>query len=261
MAAKKKITIETENKNGETEVMELPERATERIEIKKVPVEKVRIKVVGDTPLLVHAWSEKIKKQLLTDMQMTKREKKEKEHEKKDPFADFVEAAYWITPMPEVRGKPVEEQIKLFEKAIEDGAQFGFPTIAFKKAAITACYSAGYIKSTALMRRLFHVNAVHGAHVGSSQELAILEIEEPPECSEDVVKVGPFSNRVPDLRYRPSFRKWSVELELSLIKTGMFTLEDIVNAIDMGGFMNGVGEWRTEKDGEFGAYHVLRKGE
>ena len=257
----KKINVEFENNEGKTEVIEVPERATERIEIKKVPVERARIKIVGDTPLLVHAWSEKVKKQLLTDMQMSKREKKEKEHEKKDPFADFVEAAYWITPMPQVRGLPEEEQIKLFEDAIENGAQFGFPTIAFKKAAITACYTSGIIKSTTLMRRLFHVNAVHGAHVGSSQELAVLNIEEPPECSEDVVKVGPFNNRVPDLRYRPSFRKWSVELEISLIKTGMFTMNDIINAIDRGGFMNGVGEWRTEKDGEFGNYHVWTENE
>lgn len=257
----KKINVEFENNEGKTEIIEVPERATERIEIKKVPVERARIKIVGDTPLLVHAWSEKVKKQLLTDMQMSKREKKEKEHEKKDPFADFVEAAYWITPMPQVRGLPEEEQIKLFEEAIENGAQFGFPTIAFKKAAITACYTSGIIKSTTLMRRLFHVNAVHGAHVGSSQELAVLNIEEPPECSEDVVKVGPFNNRVPDLRYRPSFRKWSVELEISLIKTGMFTMNDIINAIDRGGFMNGVGEWRTEKDGEFGNYHVCTENE
>lgn len=252
----KKIVAEIVTPDGEEKVEKFNENATVRIEIKKVPVEKARIKVVGDTPLLVHAWSEKIKKQLLSDMQMTKREKKEKEHEKKDPFADFVEAAYWITPMPEVRGLPPEEQQRLFEKAIDDGAQFGFPTVAFKKAAIMACYSSGIIKSTALMRRLFHVNAVNSAHVNSSQELAILKIEEPPELSEDVVKVGPFNNRVPDLRYRPAFRKWSVELELSLIKTGMFEMQDIVNAIDMGGFMNGVGEWRTEKDGEFGNFHV-----
>jgi hypothetical protein len=259
--AAKKIKVEVENINGESEQMEVSEKATQRVEIKKIPTEKARIKIIGDTPLLVHAWSEKVKKQLLNEMQMSKREKKEKEHEKKDPFADFVEAAYWITPMPQVRGLPYEKQVELFEKAIEDGALFGFPTIAFKKAAITACYSAGFIKSTTLMRRLVHINAVHGAHVGSSQELAIIDIEEPPELSEDVVKVGPFNNRVPDLRYRPSFRKWSVELEISLYKTGMFTMEDVINAIDMGGFMNGVGEWRTEKDGEFGNYHVCREGE
>lgn len=257
--AAKKIKVEFENREGEQEIMEVSQKATERVEIKKVPIEKARIKIVGDSPLLVHAWSEKAKKELLAGMQMTKQEKKMKEHEKKDPFADFVEAAYWITPMPQVRGLPEEKQVELFEKAIEEGAQFGFPTIAFKKAAITACYSEGTVTNRALMRRLFHVNAVHGAHVGSSQELAILNIEEPPECSEDPVKVGPA--RVADLRYRPCFRKWSVELELSLIKTGMFTMSDIINAIDKGGFMNGVGEWRTEKDGEFGNYHVYTEGE
>ena len=61
--ATKKIKVEVENKEGKTEVMELPERATDRIEIKKVPIEKIRVKIVGDTPLLVHAWSEKVKKQ------------------------------------------------------------------------------------------------------------------------------------------------------------------------------------------------------
>ena len=48
MATSKKIKIEVENNNGNTEVMDLPERATERIEIKKVPVEKVRVKIVRD---------------------------------------------------------------------------------------------------------------------------------------------------------------------------------------------------------------------
>ena len=253
----KKLVAEVTNNEGEQQEVQFNEQtASVRVEIKRVPVEKARIKIVGDSPLLVHAWSEKVKKELLAKMQMDKREKKQKDHEKKDPFADFGEAAYWITPMPDVRGLEPEKQIELFEKAIDDGAQFGFPVIAFKKAAIAACLSSGLIKSVSLMRRLFHVNAVNGAHVKSSQELAILKIEEPPELSEDVVKVGPFNNRQPDLRYRPSFRKWSTELELSLIKTGMFTMEDIVNAIDMGGFMNGVGEWRTEKDGEFGNYHV-----
>lgn len=257
MASKKKLVAEVVNNEGETQEMVFNEEtATRRVEIKKVPVEKARIKIVGDSPLLVHAWSEKVKKQLLTDMQMSKQEKKQKEHERKDPFADLVEAAYWITPMPEVRGLPPEEQEKKFEEALANGAKFGFPTIAFKKAAIIACQSSGLIKSVSLMRRLFHVNAVNSAHVGSSQELAVLTIEEAPEMSEDVVKVGPFNNRVPDLRYRPSFRKWSVELEISLIKTGMFEMDDVVNALDMGGFMNGVGEWRTEKDGEFGSYHV-----
>lgn len=250
----KKIKVEVENENGENEVIDLNEKATVRVEIKKFPVEKARIKIVGDSPLLVHAWSEKAKKEMLANQQMTKAEKKVKEHERRDPFADFVEAAYWVTDMPQVRGLPPEKQIEVFEEAIENGAQFGFPVIAFKKSAIMAAKSAGLITNMKLMARLFHLHAVNNTHKGSSMELAILNIEEPPELSEDVVKVGPA--KTADLRYRPSFRKWSVELEITLIKTGMFTMEDLINAIDVSGFMNGVGEWRIERDGEFGSYHV-----
>jgi len=259
MAAKKKLVATIETENGTVEETFNPETASTRVEIKPVPIEKARIKIIGDTPLLVHAWSEKAKKEMLANQQMSAREKKVKEHDKREPFADFVEAAYWITPQPEVRGLPEEKQIKLFEDAIENGAQFGFPVIAFKQATILACKDAGFIRGTTIMRRLFHVNAVNGAHVRSSQELAILNIEEPPELSEDVVKIG--LSKVADLRYRPSFRKWSVELELSLIKTGMFEMSDIITAIDMAGFMNGVGEWRIEKNGEFGCFHVAREGE
>lgn len=250
----KKIKVEVENENGENEVVEMNDNVTVRVEIKKFPVEKARIKIVGDSPLLVHAWSEKAKKEMLANQQMTKAQRKAKEHEPKDPFADFVEAAYWITDMPQVRGLPPEKQIELFEEAIANGAQFGFPVIAFKKSAIMAAFSAKLFTNMKLMSRLFHVHAVNSAHKGSSQELAVLNIEEPPELSEDVVQVG-FPKKA-DLRYRPSFRKWSVELELTLLKTGKFTMEDLINAIDMSGFMNGVGEWRIERDGEFGSYHV-----
>ena len=122
--AKKKITAEIEQPNGEVKVEEFPETATMRVEIKKVPIEKARVRIEGDSPLLVHAWSQKAKKQLLESQQMTRQQKKNKEHEMRDPFADFVEAGYWVTPMPEVRGLPEKEQHARFEKAIED-LQYG----------------------------------------------------------------------------------------------------------------------------------------
>ena len=252
--ATKKVNIEYEKADGETEVKELPIKVTQRIEIKKVDTETARVKIVGDTPLLVHAWSEKAKKELLASQQMTKQQKKLKEKEKKDPFADFVEAAYWLTPRPEVRGLNEKEQIARFEKAIEDGAMFGFPVVAFKKSMQNAMYNAGYITNRTLLRSLVHVDAAEGYHVGSSQQLCVIKFEGPIECSEDVVKVGP--QRAADLRYRPSYRKWSTELKITLLKTGAFTMEDIITALDLSGYMNGVGEWRIERDGEFGTYHV-----
>ena len=43
--AAKKVKVEVENINGETEQMELSEKATQRVEIKKIPTEKARIKI------------------------------------------------------------------------------------------------------------------------------------------------------------------------------------------------------------------------
>lgn len=238
---------QAENKKG----------TVDHIVIKRFPTHKARVILEGDSPLLVHAWSEKAKRQMLEaqqDPDPKKGKGKTKKHDLREPFADFVNAAYWITDKPEVDGKPDAEQQKLFEEAWQKGAKFGFPVIAFKKAAVMAVWSAGLITSQPFMKRLFHVHAVDGAHVGSSQELAIIKTDTPPEFCEDMVKVGP--QKAADLRYRPAFRNWKTELEIELIETGTFTMEDIINAFELGGFMNGVGEWRIEKDGEFGCFHV-----
>lgn len=260
MAAKKTVeNIETNfNEMTDSELKQAENKKTEpsRINIKRFPVRKARIKIVGDSPLLVHAWSEKAKRLMLEaqqDPDPKKGKGKAKKHDLREPFADFVNAAYWITKKPEVDGLPDAEQQRLFEEAWENGAQFGFPVIAFKKAAVTAVWSAGLITSQPFMKRLFHVHAVNGTHVSSGQELAVIKSDRPELC-EDMVKVGP--QKSADLRYRPAFRNWSTELEIELIETGTFTMEDIISAFDMGGFMNGVGEWRIEKDGEFGCFHV-----
>ena len=229
----------------------------DRIQIKRFPVSRARITIVGDSPLLVHAWSEKSKRQMLENQQDPDPKKgkgKTKKREMREPFADFVNAAYWLTDKPDVDGKPDEEQQKLFEEAWNNGAKFGFPVIAFKKAAVMAVWSAGLITSQPFMKRLFHVHAVDGTHKGSSMELAHIQTSSPPEFCEDMVKIGP--QKTADLRYRPAFRDWSTQLEIELIETGTFKMEDIINAFEMGGFMNGVGEWRVEKDGEFGCFHV-----
>ena len=260
--AKKAEEIKNENTAELTEAelkqAENKSATPTRIKIKTFPVKKVRLKIVGDSPLLVHAWSEKAKKQMLEAQQDTDPNKgkrgKTKQHDPREPFADFVNAAYWISAKPNVDGLPDEEQHRLFEEAWENGATFGFPVIAFKKAAVTAVWSAGLITSQPFMKRLFHVHAVDGAHVGSGQELAVIHTDKPPEFCEDMVKVGP--SKTADLRYRPAFRNWWTEIEVDLIETGTFTIEDIVSAFQLGGFMNGVGEWRIERDGEFGCFHV-----
>ena len=224
----------------------------ERITINPVRVSQAQITIVGDTPLLVHAWGEKAKREMLEAQQKKKKDKKAKDI--RDPFAEFMDALNWITPKPE------EKTPEAFEAAIAAGAKFGFPVIAIKKAALAACYRAGIIPNQVGMKCSFFMNAVDGYDAGTGSELALIETDSPPELREDPVKIGGMT-KTSDLRYRPVFKNWRIRLKVNLIETGTFTMESIINAINLGGIMNGIGEWRMERDGDFGMYHVQMEGE
>ena len=217
------------------------------ITIKRPKVTKANITIIGETPLIIHAWGEKAKKEMLAAQQKLKVDKKAKEI--RDPFAEFMDALYWITPKPE------EKTPEAFEEAVRAGAKFGFPVTAIKQAALAACYRAGIIPNQTGMKCVFYLNAQDGVNPGTGSELAVIETDEPPVFREDMVKIGGMT-KVADLRYRPAFNNWKIRLTISLIEVGTFTMDSIINAIDMGGFMNGIGEWRMERDGEFGRFHV-----
>lgn len=217
------------------------------IEIKPIKLQQANITLVGDTPLIVHAWSEKAKKEMLAAQQKEKKAKKAMDV--RDPFAEFMSAAYWLTPEPE------DKTPKAFEKAIRDGARFGFKPIAVKMAAISACYRAGLIPNTTGMKCAFYLNGTDGTGMGTGEELVEIKTDKPPVFREDMVRIGGI-NKTADLRYRPAFEDWRIELTVTLIDTGTFSMESIINAINMGGYMNGIGEWRMERDGGFGRFHV-----
>jgi len=221
------------------------------ITIKRPQITTANVTIVGETPLIVHAWGEKAKKEMLASQQKQKVDKKAKEI--RDPFAEFMDALYWITPKPE------DKTPEAFEKAVIEGAKFGFPITAIKQAALSACYRAGIIPNQMGMKCVFYINALEGLNPGTGSELAVIETDEPPVFREDMVKIGGMT-KVADLRYRPAFNNWKIRLKISLIEVGTFTMESIINAIDLGGFMNGIGEWRMERDGEFGRFHIEMEG-
>lgn len=217
------------------------------IEIKPIKLQKARITLVGDTPLIVHSWSEKAKKEILAGQQKQKKDKKARDI--RDPYAEFMDACYWITPEPE------EKTPEAFEKAVANGAKFGFKTIAIKQAALAASYRAGYIPNMTGMKSCFYINAVDGLRSENGEELAVIRTDKPPVFRQDSVKIGGIQ-KTADLRYRPAFVDWKIDIEVTLIDVGVFTMESIINAINMSGYMNGLGEWRMERDGDFGRFHV-----
>ncbi len=207
------------------------ESAAVAVTIPAIDVRMATIKVVGDSPLIVHKWSTKAKREIL-DKQMKKA--KSKGHDAKDPVADFIDSLYWL------EGEPEEKTEAGFLQAVQNGARFGFPAVAFKAAAVAAGYRSGVTPNKVSMNAAFHINGEY------------VEICGVPEMREDMVKVG---MGTADIRYRGEFKEWSAAFPVEF-NAGAISLEQLINLFNLAGFACGIGEWRIEKGGSNGAFHV-----
>ncbi|MDR3473332.1 MAG: hypothetical protein P4M09_16860 [Devosia sp.] len=199
------------------------------IELPALNIGLMEVTLIGDSPLIIHAWSAKAKREML-DKQMKKARSAK---EPKDPRADFEASMYRLA----------------------DGG-YGFPSVAFKNAAVTAGTSvAGLTKIQA--RQAFHILGedadIAGAFEGSKSRINLVRIEGgAPAMREDMVRVG---MGTADLRYRPEFAEWHA-LVLVRYNTNVLSESQILNLLNVAGFAVGVGEWRPEKDGQYGLFHV-----
>lgn len=211
-------------------------KKTELVEIRPLDMRTTTLTIVGETPLIMHAWSEKAKKQML-DAQMGKAKGKQKD--KKNPVEDFINSMYWLTE------KPTEYTEEAFEEAFRNGAKFGFPVTALKQAAISASFRMGWSKDKMSLRGAFFIDGGFGE---------FMEIKsDKPVMREDMVKVG---MGTADLRYRGEFQNWSATFNLRYDANGQYSLESILNMLNAGGTVCGIGEWRVERDGQNGMFHV-----
>lgn len=190
--------------------------ATQRIELPALKIESVQFTLIGDSPLIVHAWSEKAKR-LMLDKQMKKATKAK---EAKDPEADY-EACFYRT----------------------EGGAYAFPAIGVKSAMVSSCRFVDMKMTEA--RGAFHIDC------------EMLEVIGEPRPREDMVRVG---MGTADIRYRPEFPEWKIP---ALIKynAAVISAEQIANLLNTAGFAIGIGEWRPEKNGSFGRFHVASEGE
>ena len=184
----------------------------EVISIPRIEIAEMEVKLIGDSPLIMHQWGEKAKAQI-RDKQAQKA--KAEKRPKRDPKAEYEASMY--------RGT--------------DG-EYAFPAVAFKAAAVSAC-RFNDIKMT-IARGAFHV-------IGE-----MVPIKGKPNMREDMVRVG---MGAADLRYRGEFKEWSAALVVRY-NTAALSAAQLVNLFNIAGFGVGVGEWRPERDGSHGMFHV-----
>lgn len=182
------------------------------ITLPELNIQTIRVRVVGDSSLVCNRWSEKAK-QMMRDKQQ---KRPTGARAARDPEADYKASLY---PHPE--------------------GGYGFPSVAFKSAAVSACsHVDGITKVEA--RGAFHING------------EFVKIEGDPVMREDMVRVG---MGVADLRYRGEFKTWAANM-LIRFNTNVLSADQIVNLLNTAGFSTGVGEHRPSKNGSWGLFHV-----
>ena len=217
----------TKAKNPESEVITIP----------RMDIRTLSLRIVGDTPLIMHRVDEKFKKQFLDDMLGTAKTKK---RDTKDPFREFLNSMYWLDSEKKQQ-LPDEVTEENLEDVIKSGKySFGFPSTAFKNSAAAGAYRSNITKDKV---------SVYGAIYIIGEFVTIKGI---PRMREDIVKLP---NGMPDIRYRGCFDKWETNLTIRF-NTAVFSAEQVANLFNLGGFAVGVGEWRPEKKGQFGMFHV-----
>ena len=93
----------------------------EIIEIPEIKIKEAVLTIVGDSPLLIHKFSEKAKAEILN--KQMKKAKAPKEA--KVPFKDFMMSLHWITPMPDIEKETDEEKLGVKYSQIEEMIETG----------------------------------------------------------------------------------------------------------------------------------------
>jgi len=223
----------------------------EVLTIPAIETKEAIIHIVGDSSLITHKWSEKAKREML-EKQM--KVAKSKGKEAKSPEMDFIRTLYTQHDV-DIAGNCGDAALyssetvpngfanaKEFETYCKSGGKFYFPSVAVKAAAISAGFRAGVTKNKVVMQGAFHILG----------EYLQIETDEPPTMREDMVKIA---MGTADIRYRAEFKHWEMHIPVRY-NTGVITLAQLCNLINLGGFACGIGEWRVERSGMHGMFHV-----
>lgn len=204
MAAKK------EDKNAEISILDLTTR-------------EVQCRLIGTSPIIFNAVSEKARHELLFPRgRLTAADKQA--NMKHDPVAEFRRSVY--------------------RRAGNGPTRLIFPAPGIKKAICTAALDLPGSVTKAKIGRLAWVKG---------ESLNIFGI---PELHMSVVRMADVS-RTPDIRTRAILREWAFEVTVCFVEP-MLKSTGIATLLAAGGLICGIGDYRQEKGaGSFGQFkHV-----
>tara|TARA_R110002020_G_scaffold110945_6_gene256256 strand:+ start:4117 stop:4743 length:627 start_codon:yes stop_codon:yes gene_type:complete len=177
--------------------------------------------IKGLTGLICHNFSEKARKQIADDQSKSAK----KPRGARDPDSEYEASFYHLS----------------------DGT-YGFPCSGFKKAAIRASKMVDGISMTDA-RQMFFVLPDDRDTTG----IDCVRISGTASKRTDVVRL---KNGSADLRYRPELLNWSATLRITY-DNGLISPDQIASLFYRAGYSVGVGDWRPERDGDFGRFTIV----
>jgi hypothetical protein len=224
MAKKKEATVTT------TDQASVDKTLTELMS-KRADTANFEVWLVGDTPLITHSWSKKAKDEMLAKQVKAVSGGKEA----RDPDEDFQNSLYHMG----------------------DGS-YGFPVTGIKNAVLDAAHKDKGLPRTQLMKSLFmtaDMVRVAPAKAGAICDLPLVKIwGTEPEMREDMVRIGGITKKS-TLAYRAQFTVWACRVKVKL-NVSMVPVVSFLQLVMDAGESAGIGEWRNERRGIFGAFHI-----
>ena len=188
-----------------------------RLEIKKLALESVTIRIIGDTPLLTDRLDPSV---------VYKDEGAGKKENKNSSLTEGKIEKMWL------------ESVYLRS----DG--YGFPGSGVHKAIIASGKFAGI--------PMTRIKSAVRVLTDETTYLPLVSLE--PERDE---QVGRNSNKgnAPVPAVRAKFRNWHIDVPVVYMTSELF-LDDVVQLLQIAGYAVGIGAYRPEKCGPFGQFHV-----
>lgn len=199
-------------------------KATESIQVQQVKLERIKVRIIGTTPLFQNRMSNKVKQSLLVGSK--RKTAAEKAAIKHDPMTEYRDSAETLPNGPTALGMRV---------------------VAIKSAMCDAAIETAGLTKAGTQRLIF----MPGDHV---------PLYGTPQLRMDVVRSADM-NKTPDVRSRAYLPKWGCEVEIQYVRPQL-SASAIVTLLVNAGVLIGLGDYRQQKGkGAFGSFRVIGEGE
>lgn len=177
-------------------------------------------KIVGNAPLVIHKFSTKARRQIMTTQSEGKTSKSKKDRQPKDFQAVYDEARH-----------------------ISTEGWDGMPAGAFRSAMVSACKIAGYVMTRAKLAVFIEADGVE-----KDDGTPLVRIFGTPQKHEGHARND---NGSIDVRVRPMWIEWHALLRVRF-DADMLTTTDITNLLMRAGLQVGIAEGRPDSKNSVG---------